>query len=306
MIVCFDIGGTSVKGGIAFSARDIQPFQRRPTPLDDFEAFVATLRAVLDESGGTPDCISIAIAGVLDPESGLANIANIPCLNGRALAANLESALGLPVLVANDADCFAVAEASLGAGRGHRIVFGAILGTGIGGGLVIDGALINRNGGFAGEWGHGPVAATLAGNPPVELPRFQCGCGLKGCLDAVCGARGLERLHTHLHAHRVASEEILSAWEAGDAEATRTVEIMIDIMASPLALVVNVTGATIVPVGGGLSKSVKLLESVDHAVRSRTIRQFENRLVVPAQCKVEPGLVGAALLGFQYSASTGL
>lgn len=304
MIVCFDIGGSAVKGATAWTADDIRPHPRRPTPLDDFEGFVAVLRSVLDDVTGTPDCISISIAGVLDPVTGFASIANIPCLHGRALVVDLEKALGLPVLVANDADCFAVAEATIGAGRGHRIVFGAILGTGVGGGLVVDGALINRQGGFAGEWGHGPVAATLAGNPPVELPRFQCGCGLKGCLDSICGARGLERLHSHLHDHDATSEEILVAWQEGEARAARTVDIVVDVVASPLALVVNVTGATIIPVGGGLSRSPGFLEAIDRAVRRRILRRLESPLVVPALCPLEPGLIGAALLGFQHPAAS--
>ena len=302
MIVCFDIGGTAIKGGFAFSGEDVRPLPRRPTPLHDYDAFVGELRGVIEQADATPDCVAISIAGVLDPDTGVATIANIPCLHGRPLVADLEADLGLPVIVANDADCFAMAEAHNGAGRGHAIVFGAILGTGVGGGLVIDGKLINR-GGFAGEWGHGPVAATLAGSPPVELPRFQCGCGLKGCIDAVGGARGMERLHTHLSGAALTSEEIVEAWESGDVDATRTIDVLIDLLASPLALVINVTGATIVPVGGGLSNSLSLLREIDAAVRSRILRRFDRPLVVQATCRPEPGLVGAALLGLEFSAS---
>jgi N-acetylglucosamine kinase len=101
--------------------------------------------------------IAISIAGVVDPVSGRGTVANIPCIDGIALGPALEGRLGLPVLVLNDADCFAMAEAQAGAGRGHASVFGIILGTGVGGGLVIDGRLVSGAGGFAGEWGHGPV-----------------------------------------------------------------------------------------------------------------------------------------------------
>lgn len=298
MIVCFDIGGTAIKGAAAFDNGDIRPVARRQTPLHDFDAFVSVLTSVIAEIGGEPECIALSVTGIIDPDTNKSFIANIPCAHDRFLKADLEARLGLPVVIANDADCCALAEYGVGAGRGHRVVFSAILGTGVGGALVIDGKLINSAGGFAGEWGHGPVASTRAGNPPLDLPRFACGCGLEGCLDAICSARGMEKLHRHLTGVEMDAEAILAEWQAGDAGATRTIDIFIDMLAGPLALVVNVTGATIVPVGGGLSNSAPLLFELDEAVRSKILRRFARPLVVRAQCTVEPGLVGAAVLGF--------
>ncbi|MDO1585269.1 ROK family protein [Rhizobium oryzicola] len=303
MIVCFDIGGTAIKGAVAYSANDIRPFPRQPTPIDDFDAFVAVLQSVIDQSGGRPDCVALSIAGVIDPDTRRAVVANVPCIHGRRLQQDLEAALGLPVLVANDADCFVLAEAGIGAGRGHRVVFGVILGTGVGGGLVIDGHLINAEGGFAGEWGHGPVAATEAGNPPVHLPRFACGCGQIGCVDAICSARGMEKLHHHLHGETLTSEEIVKAWGERDPLASRTINVYVDLLASPLALVANVTGCTIMPTGGGLSNSAELLAEIDHALRARILRKFNRPLLVKAECEIEPGLIGAALLGLSYRAA---
>lgn len=302
MIVCFDIGGTAIKGAGAWSVDDVRPVARRQTPIHDFEAFVGVLKSVIEEIGETPDRVALSIAGIIDPDTERAVIANIPCAHGRLLKADLEAALGLPVLIANDADCCALAEYGAGAGRGHRVVFGAILGTGVGGGLVINGKLINSEGGFAGEWGHGPVAATRAGNPPVELPRFTCGCGLDGCVDAIGSARGMEKLHRHLAGTEMKAEEILDAWQAGDEAAARTIDIYVDILSGPLALVINMTGATIVPVGGGLSNSTPLLAALDQAVRNRILRKFQRPLVVKAECEIEPGLVGAAVLGLAFAA----
>lgn len=300
MIVGFDIGGTTIKGAAVSSLDAVGPVRRLPTPGNDFEAFAAALRSVIAENGTKPNCVAIAIAGVIDPDSRRAICANIPCVHGRTIEADLEKALGLPVVIANDADCFALAEAVAGAGRGHPIVFGTILGTGVGGGLVARGKLINASGGFAGEWGHGPVAALLAGDPPVAIPRLRCGCGLEGCLDATVSARGMERLHAHLHNGAVlTAEAILAAWQAGDTDATRTIGVFVDILASPLAMVVNVTGATIVPVGGGLSNSEALVAEVDRAVRARVLRRFERPLVVRGACRIEPGLIGAAILGLE-------
>ena len=199
MILCFDIGGTAIKIAHAYARDDIRPMGRVPTPATDYAAFVAALRTAIAKAPVQPERAAFSIAGVIDPDSGLATVANIPCLTGRRLQADLEADLHLPVDLANDADCFALAEAAIGAGRGYDVVFGIILGTGVGGGVVVRGDLINAGGGFAGEWGHGPIAQRVLGDPELTLPAFPCGCGQIGCLDAVCSARGMERLHQHLH-----------------------------------------------------------------------------------------------------------
>ncbi|MDB5552237.1 MAG: family transcriptional regulator protein [Rhizobium sp.] len=301
-IICFDIGGSFIKGAVARAPEDISPLPPRPTPLTDFDAFVATLIGVIAVSGIRPERIALSITGVIDPETGVATVANIPCIHGRTLRADLEAVLGVDVLVANDADCFALAEAGLGAGRGHAIVLGAILGSGVGGGLVVDGRLVNESGGFAGEWGHGPVLPFFAGDPPVAIPAYECACGQRRCVNTVGGARGMERLHLEIHRTALSSKEIVIRWLAGNAEAARTIEIYVDLIASPLALAVNITGASIVPVGGGLSNSAELIVRIDETVRQRTLRRFSQPLVVPSMLTMEPGLTGAALLGLRERA----
>ena len=296
MITCLDIGGSGIKGAVARSASDISMLARLRTPLEDFDAFVAAIGEVLALSPAPEgSALSIAITGVIDPETDIIKCANIACIDGLRLAPELSERLGRPVLVANDADSFALAEAVAGAGRGHRIVFGAILGTGVGGGLVIDGRMIVGTAGIAGEWGHAPIAATQVGD--VAIPRLPCGCGQVGCLDTVGAARGLERLHRHLAGATRNSVEIVDAWLAGDASATRTMTTYLSVVSDVLALVVNVVGPGIVPVGGGLSKSPQLIAALDREVRRRILRRTDRPLVVPAQLTVEPGLVGAAILG---------
>jgi N-acetylglucosamine kinase len=298
MITCLDIGGSGIKGAVAFSPNSVQMLGRLSTPLHDFDAFTDTIRQLLALSPAPAgSTVSIAITGVIDPATGIIKCANIPCIDGRTLAADLSARLDRPVVIGNDADLFALAEAGAGAGQGHPIVFGVILGTGVGGGLVIDGKVVSGAGGYAGEWGHAPVAATRVLDPPVELPRFACGCGQAGCVDTIGGARGLERLHQHFTRNRLSSVQIVAAWEGGDATATRTIDAYMEVVAPPLALVVNVVGAGIVPVGGGLSRSLALIERLDREVRSRILRQTSQRLVVPAKLEVEPGLVGAAIFG---------
>lgn len=272
MIVAFDIGGTRIR-----AAREGAPLGEVPTPTDDFAAFVAGLARFTPGARGA----AISIAGVVDRDSGRLRVANIPCLDGRPLAADLSAALGLSVLVLNDADCFALAEARQGAGRGARVVFGVILGTGVGGGIVIDGKVHEGAGGFAGEWGHGPV---------IAAPRLACGCGQEGCLDTIGGARGIERLHQALTGETLTAPEVIATRPA-------TVEVWLDLVSGPLALVVNVLGADVVPVGGGLSNDRNLISRLDAAVRARILRRKAGPLVVAAECGADAGLVGAAEAG---------
>ena len=233
--------------------------------------------------------ISVAIAGVVDPATGVGKVANIPAIDGLALGSMLEAATDFPVLVLNDADCFALAEARQGAGRGHGSVFGVILGSGVGGGLVIGGRVVTGAGGYAGEWGHGPV---IRG----EFA-FHCGCGQVGCVDTVGSARGIERLHHARTGAALLSEDIVAHWQAGEAEAIATLTIWRDLVSGPLAMVLNVVGAGVVPVGGGLSRAPGLVAYLDVAVRARVLRATSSALLVPAECGADAGLMGAAIAG---------
>ena len=292
MLAVFDIGGTRVRGALSSGPGSVGAVREAPTPRDDFTAFCAVLAGMAADATG----VAISIAGCIDPANGRMKIANIPCLDGRILAADLEAALGLPVWIGNDADCFALAEAGSGAGRGHRTVFGVILGTGVGGGLVIDGRLVTGAGGFAGEWGHGPVQDTR----PLgrEVPRLACGCGQVGCLDAIGSARGIERLHRHLHGTDAGAEAIVAAWQSGDTQAADTVAVWLEVVSGPLAMVLNVVGATVVPVGGGMGRARPLVAALDAAVSARRLWRAPGPVIVPAVLTVEPGLIGASHAGW--------
>lgn len=304
MITCFDIGGTTIKGATATAPDNLTPLGRVPTPRDDFPAFVEAIAGLVEKGGaadGAP--VAISVTGVVDPASSHVTCANIPCIDGRHLAQDLEGLLGRKVFVANDADCFVLAEATTGAGREHRVVFGAIMGTGVGGGIVVDKRLHPGAAGLGGEWGHGTIVATKVSVAPYDLPHFPCGCGLSGCLDTVGGARGIEKLHRHLHGVELASTAIISDWLAGNAEASGTVDLFIELVAQPLALVVNIVGPDIIAVGGGLGNSHELIARLDAAVRPRILRKIDRPLVVPAQLTADAGLIGAAALGLAGGAA---
>lgn len=278
MIAAFDIGGSRIKAA-RVTGRQIIPLGAVETPAKDLAAFAATLAGFTKGARA----VAISIAGVIDGDTGRLTVANIPCLNGVIVTQTLGQALGLPVLVLNDADCFALAEARQGAGRGHANVFGIILGTGVGGGLVIDGRLVTGAGGFAGEWGHGPI---------VSHPALPCGCGQIGCLDTVGGAKGLERLHLALTGEALGSRQIV-------ADRPETLARWLDIVSGPLAMLLNVVGASVVPVGGGLGNDAALVARLDRAVRSKLLRHTKTPIVVPAVCGADAGLIGAAEAGLE-------
>lgn len=295
MLLALDIGGSAIKAALSPRPGSIDPIGSIPTPGRDRSAFLAAIAGIVPAA---VERVAVSITGCLDPHSRRLRVANIPCIDGTTLEDLLAQSLGRPVRVANDADCFALAEATLGAGRGHRTVFGIILGTGVGGGVVIDGRILEGAGGIAGEWGHGPVVASIAGDPPAVIPRFACGCGQTGCLDTVGGARGLERLHALLSGEGRPSTEIVALFEAGNAVAVRTVSVLVDLLAGPLAMAVNLLGSSIVPAGGGLARSAPLVAALDAAVRRQILRRTREPLVVPARCAGDPGLLGAAILGW--------
>lgn len=286
MRVVFDIGGSRVRAARSPQPGVVDMIEEWPTQLASFATFADRLEQA---AAGARD-IALSLAGVIDADSGVARVANIACLDGRRIKSDLESRLGCRVHVANDADCFALAEAKSGAGRGHRVVFGVILGTGTGGGLVVDGQLHQGAGGYAGEWGHGPALRDGI------VPALTCGCGLTGCLDTLANARGLERLDRHLGGTGRDSRAILTAWAAGEALAERTVALWVDLVSGPLAMVLNVLGPSVVPVGGGLSNNPALVAALDKAVRARILRRAGGPLLVPAHHRIEPGLIGASFL----------
>jgi N-acetylglucosamine kinase len=285
MILAFDIGGSRIRAAV-WGATGLHALGEVATPTGQTGDFVAAIKgfAVRNVKG-----IAISIAGVVDPVTGIGKVANIPAIDGLALGPELERATGLPVLVLNDADCFALAEALRGAGRGRGSVFGVILGTGVGGGLVMGGRVVTGAGGYAGEWGHGPVIR--------GAHAFVCGCGQVGCVDTVGGARGLERLHLAETGEVAEAEAIVAAWIAGEAAAGETMALWRELVAGPLAMAVNLVGADVVPVGGGLSRAAGLVRYLDEAVRVRTLRRTAGPLLVAAECGADAGLLGAALAG---------
>lgn len=297
-VIVADIGGSHIRLGRQRHGDEYEVLAHVPTPANDWEQFCVALSAAVHPWASASSALSLSIAGVVSPETGHVTAANIPCLGSRPLARDLEALLGMPVAVTNDADCAALAEARVGAGVGHGVVFCVVLGTGVGGGLVVNGQLVRGAGGLSGEWGHAPIvneAMVQTGDGrSVRVPRFRCGCGQTGCVDTVGGARGLERLHAFMHRSGQTSHQILEAWMAGEPFAAASVRAYIELISGPLALVVNVTGTSVVPVCGGLGRCAELVAALDEAVRRQILRRGDRALVVPSLLNDQAGLIGAA------------
>ncbi|MBE9603990.1 ROK family protein [Acetobacteraceae bacterium H6797] len=291
---CADIGGSFVKLGIADKPGEMRSLGQVPNPTRDWPALVSLLREFTASAPpGMP--LAISIAGPVDPVTHVVPLANIPCADGRRLGPELEVLLDRPVLVANDADCFALAEAMLGSGKGHPVVFGIILGTGVGGGLVANGRLVRGAGGITGEWGHGPIQPRMLSDG-TRIEPFRCGCGRMGCTDAFGSARGLEKTHVALGCEPADSRAIIDAWQTGQPEAARSVRAYVEMLAGPLGLAINLTGASVVPVGGGLGGSAPLLAALNAELAPRIFHKGAP-ILVPATHGNMAGLLGASLLG---------
>lgn len=299
-VLAADVGGSFIRmATVALPSCEIEQTVERKTPTEDAETFLASIAEATAHFSGTerPEApLAIAIAGTIHPQSRVVTSANIPCLNGVDLERALSERLDRPVALLNDANAFALAEAKIGVGRGHAVVFGAVLGTGIGGGLIIDGRVIDGAWGIAGEWGHGPIANQQPSSLDRPLPRLPCGCGRTGCVDTFGGARGLERLHRALGHPPASSHDIVCGWKSTQPDCTQTITVWAEMVSEPLTLAINVTGASLVPTGGGLGSDPDLMALLNREVRARISHQTTEPVVIPGMLKRDAGLIGAALL----------
>ena len=259
-----DLGGTKTEV-IALDADGRERMRRRvPTPRDDYDAIlqaVATL--VVDaekECGVAPGEASVGIGtpGSLSRVTGLLRGSNSVCLNGMPVKRDLEARLGRTIALANDANCFALSEATDGAGRGSGIVFGVILGTGVGGGIVVNGRVLEGRNAIGGEWGHNP----LPWPNDDERPGAACFCGQHGCVETWLSGPGLVRDHRAHGGEALAAEAIVARAAGGDSACDATLVRYENRLARALAHVVNIVDPDVIVLGGGLSNVERWYKSV--------------------------------------------
>jgi predicted NBD/HSP70 family sugar kinase len=244
-----DLGGTKIEA-VALDAAGREVFRKRvPSPRGDYAATISAICSLVSEVG--EGSVGIGIPGALSRLTGLVKNANSTWLNGKPLKQDLEQALGRPVRLENDANCFALSEATDGAGRGEPVVFGVILGTGVGGGIVADGRLLTGKNAIAGEWGHNPLP--LPGSDDLPLP--SCYCGRLGCIETYLSGPALARDYERRSRKRLSPEEIVSL---GD----QSVERYVERLARALASVINVIDPDVIVLGGGMSNVARLYTEV--------------------------------------------
>jgi len=290
-----DLGGTKIEAIALDGSGRERLRRRRETPRGAYEPIVTAIAALVREVErelGARGSVGVGIPGAISPASGRVKNANTTELNGHALDRDLTALLDRPIRLANDADCFALSEAVDGGGRGARSVFGVILGTGVGGGLVFEGKLIGGPNSIAGEWGHNP----LPWPRDDERPGPACSCGRAGCIEAFLSGPGFTKNHERRTGERAKAVEIAASAASGNSAAMASVEIYVERLARALATVINIFDPEVVVLGGGMSNLSAIYERVPILWKDRVFSdQVDTRLSRPVHGD-SSGVRGAAWL----------
>ncbi len=259
-----DLGGTKIEALALSPEGEERGRIRIPSPQQDYEATLDAIFSLVETcSRGLAAAdiagIGIGIPGSISPRTGLVRNANSTWLNGRPLHSDLQARLQWPLTIENDANCFALSEAGDGAGQGSRIVFGVILGTGVGGGLVIDGRPIIGHNAIAGEWGHNPLPWPEAD----ETPGPPCYCGKSGCIETFLSGPALEAQYKQLTGNVADAKSLASKAREGEGNATAVLATYARRLAKALATVINVADPDVIVFGGGLSNVSAIMEMAE-------------------------------------------
>ena len=290
-----DLGGTKIEVvALEHGGRELHR-ARVPTPRGDAASILAAIAELVREterSVGGHGSVGVGTPGALSPRTGLLRNSNTLVLNGRALDRELAEVLQRPVRVANDANCFALSEAVDGAGHDARVVFGVIVGTGTGGGVVVGKEAVTGLHAIAGEWGHTP----LPWPQDDERPGHACFCGRSGCVETYLAGPSMERDHLEREGVRASTREIAAAAAAGEAAASRTLARYCDRMARALAVVIDILDPDVIVLGGGVSR----IDALYSEVSARLTRYvFSEQVWTPVRRAVHgdsSGVRGAAWL----------
>ena len=288
-----DLGGTKIEL-IALDRSGREILRRRvPSPQNDYQATLAALAGLVQQAEaavGQRGSVGIGIPGTLSARTGLVKNANSTWLIGKPLDRDLGAALGREVRLANDANCFALSEASDGAAAGAGLVFGVIAGTGVGGGVVVDGKLVEGAHGIAGEWGHNPLPAM---NPQEQAEAPQCYCGKRGCIETFCSGPGLAADYFRHTGRALTAAQIASS---DDADAKAALARLSDRLARGLATVVNLLDPDAIVLGGGLSNIERLYADLPPLVERYAFTPEGSTRIVRNRHGDSSGVRGAAWL----------
>lgn len=296
MRIGVDLGGTKIEA-IVLKDGGGEIFRHRiAAPTGDYDATLDAVAGLVAEAdcaaGRGAHTVGIGIPGAVSPATGLVKNANSTWLIGKPLGTDLAARLGRPVRIENDANCFALSEAADGAAEGAATVFGVILGTGVGGGIVVGGQPLIGANAIAGEWGHNPLPSPT----PDERPGQVCYCGRTGCIETWLSGPALARDHARHTGEDVTAAEIAMRADAGDPGATATLERYAARLAKALAAVVNVLDPDAIVLGGGLSNIAVLYDAVPELMTPHVFSDVCVTPMLPPKHGDSSGVRGAAWL----------
>ena len=295
MRIGIDLGGTKIEA-LAIDDQGVELARHRiDTPRDDYDATIVAMVGLvrrLEKQTGRTGTVGAGIPGSISRITGLVKNSNSTWLNGRPLDRDLAAALGREVRLANDANCFAVSEATDGAAAGKHVVFGVILGTGCGGGVAIGARVHAGPNGVAGEWGHNP----LPWQRPEEYPGPACYCGKQGCMEMWVSGTGIALDYRTVTGRARTTQEIVSEFDAGEVEATAAIHRFEDRLARGLAQVINVLDPDVIVIGGGVSKVADIYREIPKKLPAYVFGGEASTPVLPAVFGDSSGVRGAAWL----------
>jgi fructokinase len=289
-----DFGGTKIEAAALDASGAVVARERAANPggYDAALRTVADLVSAVEHAAGGSGTVGVGIPGSISPRTGLVRNANSQYLNGRDFGADLERTLSRPVRLANDANCMALSEAVDGAGAGERgVVFGAILGTGCGGGVVVGGRLIEGANGVAGEWGHTPLPW-----PTAQDKAPPCWCGRKGCLETYISGTGFEADYERLTGRKRRAPQIVQDARGGERWAVQALDRYVERLGRALAVIVDIIDPEVIVLAGGMSNVAELYERLPEAVAGRVFSDVWTCRIAQAVHGDSSGVRGAAWL----------
>jgi fructokinase len=288
-----DLGGTKIEGAVLDATGAIIARKRIPTP-GDYDGVLEALADLVGQLSAAGELASIGIGmpGSISPRDGMARNSNTTFINGMPFQADVETALGRPVKLENDANCFALSEAVDGAAAGAKVVFGAILGTGCGGGLVVEGKVLKGANGIGGEWGH----VSLPWSRPEEHPGPRCWCGRPGCIETFLSGKAFERDYTAHGGPPASAPQIVALARGGEMAAKAALERYVDRLGRALAMVCDIADPDVIVLGGGMSNVDELYEAAPAVTARHAFSDSFVTRIVKARHGDSSGVRGAAWL----------
>ena len=289
-----DLGGTKTEVIVLDHEQRPVYRERVATPASSYVEILNLLADLVDDAQAKLKLdmsVGVGIPGALSPTTGLLRNSNTVCMNGQPFLRDLEDRLGREIRIENDANCFALSEALGGAAKNCELVFGVIIGTGTGGGLVIDGRLVNGPHAISGEWGHNPLPWLRDEDGAPD-----CYCGKAACIETFLSGPGLAHNYQALFGNKCSSEEIISAAAVGDSSCITMLDLYHDQMARALAHVINIFDPHAIVLGGGMSNIDSIYREVPRLIGNYVFSDFVKTPILRAERGDASGVYGAALL----------